>query len=291
MKTGFYPALGTPLDDMGYLVPESMEKQIQDQIAEGAAGLLVMGSMGIEPYIKHSEYRNVAARSVDAAEGKCPVLVGVMDNSISRVVERIESLKGLKIDGIVATTPYYYASSPAEIKNYFESIAKKSPFPLYLYDLPVVTKVKITTDVAEYLMSVDNIKGIKTGDIVTAKELIRSDKLRNDFDIMFSGLDVFDTAYKYGINKNLDGMFSCTPATTGKMYRALETGDFELAGKLLDDILKLRNTLVGVGVFSGFTYAMNILGYKGIFSPDYMYRNNPEDFNKVRECMEKLNII
>lgn len=61
MKTGFYPALGTPLDEMGYLITKSMEEQVQDQIEAGAAGLLVMGSMGIEPYIRQSEYRKVAA--------------------------------------------------------------------------------------------------------------------------------------------------------------------------------------------------------------------------------------
>lgn len=153
-----------------------------------------------------------------------------MDNSITRVLERIESLRGLKIDGVVATTPYYSISSQDELKNFFKEIAAKSPYPLYLYDLPVVTKVKITTDTAEYLMSSDNIKGIKTGDIVTARELMRSEKRRDDFSVMFSGLDVFDAAYKYGIRMNLDGMFSCTPVTSGEMYRALEKGDMVKAG-------------------------------------------------------------
>lgn len=291
MKTGFYPALGTPLDEEGKLISGSLKKHVKDQIVAGASGLLVMGSMGIEPYIRNSEYPKVAAAAVEAADGKCPVLVGVMDNSISRVKDRIKSLEGLKIDGVVVTTPYYYASSPAELKNYFETIAKSSPYPVFLYDLPVVTKVKITVETAEYLMSVDNIKGIKTGDIATARELIRSEKRRDDFSIMFSGLDVFDAAYKYGIKMNLDGMFSCTPTTAGKMYRALENGDVDQAGKYLDDILKLRNTLVEVGVFSGFTYAMNILGYEGIFAPDYMYKNNPQDYEKVKECMKKYNMI
>lgn len=290
MEAGFYPALGTPFDEMGHLLTDSMKKQVCEQILAGAAGLLVMGSMGIEPYIRQTEYRKVAAAAAEAAEGKCPVLVGVMDNSITRVLERIESLEGLKIDGVVATAPYYYASSPAELKKYFETIALKSPYPLYLYDLPIVTKVKITADTAEYLMSVDNIKGIKTGDIYTARELTRN-KRGEDFSVMFSGLDVFDAAYQYGIKMNLDGMFSCTPVTSGKMYRALEKGDMDLAGKCLDDILKLRNTLVEVGTFSGFTYAMNILGYEGIFAPDYMYRNNPRDYEKVRECMKLCNMI
>src|SRR5450756_662754 len=119
-------------------------------------------------------------------------------------------------------------------------------------------------------MGLDNIKGIKTGNIATARELLRSEKKKDNFSVIFSGLDVFDIAYHYGINMNLDGMFSCTPFTTGKMYRCLENGDISQAGRLLDQILALRNEFIQIGVFSGFTYAMNLLGYEGIFAPDYI---------------------
>ena len=291
MREGFYPALGTPFDEFGNFIPRGFEKHVRDQIDAGASGLLVMGSMGIEPYIKQSQYSKVAAAAVSAAKGECPLLVGVMDNSLGRVQERIESLKGLKIDGVVATTPFYYASTQEELKNFFVKIAKSSPYPLYLYDLPVVTKVKINVDTAEYLMSVQNIKGIKTGDIVTAKALIRSEKRRDDFSIMFSGLDVFDIAYKSGLTMNLDGMFSCTPATTSRMYASLKKGDYEEAGKCLDDILSLRNAFVEVGVFRGFTYAMNLLGYEGIFAPDFQYEDSNPGFEKIKERMSELGMI
>ena len=46
MKAGFVTALGTPLDKDGNLMVESYKKEIEDQIQAGAAGLLVMGSMG-----------------------------------------------------------------------------------------------------------------------------------------------------------------------------------------------------------------------------------------------------
>lgn len=291
MKTGFFPALGTPLDEQGYFFEKSFKKQVKDQIAAGAAGLLVMGSMGIEPYIRQSEYFKVAAAAVEASNGECPVLVGVMDNSISRVQDRIEALKGLKLDGVVATTPFYNAATQEDIKRFFEKIAKSSPFPLYLYDLPVVTKTKITVETAEYLMGLGNVKGIKTGDIVTARELTRSDKKKEDFDVIFSGLDIFDVAYTYGIRRNLDGMFSCTPVTAGKMYKCLESGDLNRASKLLDDILTLRNEFIKVGVLSGFTYAMNILGYEGIFAQDYAYQKNEEDFENIKICMKKCGMI
>lgn len=50
MKTGFVPALGTPIDENGNLVVDSYKKQIETMIAQGAAAILSMGSMGQQAF-------------------------------------------------------------------------------------------------------------------------------------------------------------------------------------------------------------------------------------------------
>ncbi|NSW90842.1 MAG: dihydrodipicolinate synthase family protein [Firmicutes bacterium] len=291
VKDGFYTALGTPVDLYGNLVQSSMEKHVKDQVEYNASGLLVMGSMGLEPYIKQSEYAKVAKVAVEAAKGRCPVFVGAMDNSVARVEERIKSLQGLKIDGVVLTTPFYMGTSQEELKSYFTKIAAISPFPVYLYDLPSITKVKINADTVEYLMDNDNIKGIKTGDIFTARVLMRSEKKKDDFSILFSGLDIFDVAYKYGIKMNLDGMFSCTHPIADKMYRLMEQGDYRGGAACLDQILTLRNLFIKVGVMRGFSYAMNLMGYEGYFCPDYTIEGKEEEFACIKEFLKEHGLI
>lgn len=291
-KQGFYPALGTPLDDEGHVIVACLQRHVEDQVSAGAAGLLVLGSMGQQPYIRNGETVKIARAAVQAANGNCPVLVGVMDNAIGRVRERIGQLEGLDIDGVVATTPFYYPMTQGDILNFFASIAADSPYPVYLYDLAFVTQSKITAETAVKLMNVPNIAGIKTGDLSTARVLSRMKPSVNpEFRVMFSGLDVFDVAYGYGIRENLDGMFSCTAAITSVMYKALEAGDAALAAKSLDDILLLRETLVEVGVFPGFTCAMNLLGFEGTFHPDYMNSVTPAQREKVKACMQQLKLI
>lgn len=294
MNSGFYTALGTPLDQSGNLVAGSFKKHIDEQIEAGASGLLVMGSMGIEPYIKQSEYSKIAKEGASVVNGKCPVFIGAMDNSLERVRERIDSLEGLKIDGIVVTTPYYYVSTQDELIEFFSEIADFSPYPVYLYDLTAVTKVRINPETVEKLMSVDNIKGIKTGDIITAKRLFLSPRKKDNFAIMFSGLDIFDIAYKYGIEMNLDGMFACTAPIAEKMYKSFRENKYEAATGYLDQILGLREELFKVGVFRGFSYAMNLLGYDGIFAPDYLQKgvdNNTSKFEGIKEYMKKVGLV
>ena len=141
MEKGFYTALGTPLDENGNFIPGSMAHQIEQQIEAGASGLLVMGSMGQMSYIKQSEYAKVAAESAKAAAGRVPVLVGVTDVSIHRVMDRVDALKEIDgIDGIVSTVPYYATVTQDNIFDFYNEIANRSGRATYLYDLAVVTK-------------------------------------------------------------------------------------------------------------------------------------------------------
>lgn len=67
-----------------------------------------MGSMGNESYLRNCEYTKVARCSAAAAKGQIPVLVGVTDVSIGRVMDRVEAISDIEgIDGIVSTVPYY----------------------------------------------------------------------------------------------------------------------------------------------------------------------------------------
>ena len=97
-KNGFYTALGTHLDENGNLVEASLRKHINQQIEAGASGILLMGSMGIEAYIKNSAYAEIVRVAVDEVAGRLPLFVGAMDNSIVKVKEKIDMIKGAKID-------------------------------------------------------------------------------------------------------------------------------------------------------------------------------------------------
>jgi 4-hydroxy-tetrahydrodipicolinate synthase len=293
MKKGFYTALGTPIDLQGNFNPESMSRQIEQQIDAGVSGLLVMGSMGNMTYLKNSEYPKVAACAAAVAKGRVPVLVGVTDVSIERVMDRVAALEGISgIDGIVSTVPYYSTMDQAGIFEFYNGIANRSDKPLYLYDLAVVTKAATAPATVKKLWKNDNIKGIKSGNLVTQRILMRAEDRPADFSLMFSNIDEFDIAYKYGIDKNLDGMFACTPKTARKLYDALDAGDYAAAGKALDDILALRDLfLTTPALMMAFSHAMNLLGCEGKFGTDYETDIPDADKARVTEAMKALGEI
>ena len=293
MNKGFYTALGTPFDAEGNFLADSMTRQIEQQIEAGASGLLVMGSMGNEAYIKNSEYAKVAEASAKAAAGRVPVLVGVTDVSVGRVMDRVDAISHVDgIDGVVTTVPYYSTCSQTHIYNFYNEIANQSKWPVYLYDLAVVTKAATLPATVKKLWKNPNIKGIKSGNLVTQRILHRAEDRPADFTMMFSNIDEFDIAYKWGIDKNLDGMFACTPATAKRMYDALAAGDYAAGGKALDEILDLRNMfLTTANLMCAFTHAMNLLGCEGIFNRDYEDDISAEDKERVTAAMKALGEI
>ncbi|MBN2852937.1 MAG: dihydrodipicolinate synthase family protein [Clostridia bacterium] len=285
MNNGFYTALGTPLDDTGKLQKSSFEAQIERQIDAKAAGFLCMGSMGNMVGVRESEYFNVAKTCVLQNRKRLPLMIGVMDNSIGRVLDRVNTLDGLNIDGVVATTPYYYRSNQEQIVTFYDEIAKKSKFPLFMYDLPGVTQSPITADTVIRLMKNKNIKGIKSGNMNLLSEIMRCGVDYSSFDMFYSGLDTFDIALKGGITKNLDGMFASTPVNSEKMYHG------DNPSKYLNNILSLRNMFIKHGVLNSFSYAMGLLGCPGHYHEDYTGDIGEDAKREIKEFMSKIGEI
>ncbi len=289
MKAGFVSAVGTPLNLDGSFAVESYKKQINDQIKAGASAILSMGSMGQQPYLNFDICPQVAKAAVEAAAGRVPVFVGAMDCSMSRAIERIKSMEDLDIDGFVFTTPYYYSCTRQQVINYFKGVAAATKHPVLLYDLPVVTQTKITYDIVlELIRDIPNLIGIKSYDLQIMRQLKLNPEVPEYFITLYSGLDTFDVAYKWGIDKCLDGMMACTPTNSKKLFDSMAAGDFDAAAKYLGNIVALRDFFVEHDLWPSFTVSMNLLGYEGNFAPDYISPIKEEYIEKIRQKLIEI---
>ena len=286
MKSGYVPAVGTPLDKDGNLCVESYKKQIDDQIRHGAIAILSMGSMGIQPYLRTGVCAEVAKAAVEAAAGRVPVYVGAMDCSIARARERMAAMEALDVAGFVLTTPFYYKCTPQMILNYYKGACAGTKHQFLMYDLPVVTQSKITYGIVkELIRTVPNLAGIKSADLNMFRMLKLDSEVPADFLMVYSGLDNFDIAYKWGIDKCLDGMPSCTPVNSGKLFAAMAQGDYDKAAEYLNNIIALRDFFVARDLWPSFSTAMNLLGYEGNFGPDYCAPFNEAFREELRAFM------
>ena len=288
LKKGFYTAVGTPIDSEGRIVRQSYMRQIDDQIKAGASGILLYGTMGMGGCVRESEYAKGIEAAIEAVGGRVTLLVGASENSLGRVKDKFDIMNKYDgIDGIVMTTPYYFAMSPANILNFFKATAAMTTKDYYLYDIMPVTHLKITYEMVVELAKIPNIKGIKAGDAIMIKKLI-DDNLRDDFTPIFSNSDLFAMGNLYGMEWYLDGIFSCMPKTIGKIQKAYNSGDFAEAKEALAMMMDTRDIMLGAGIWPAFTYAMNLLGYEGNFHPDYEVDIADGKKAIVKEALENI---
>ena len=292
IEKGYIPALGTPLDKEGNFLPESYKKQIEDQINAGATALLCMGSMGIEPYIRNDVFPKVVEAAVEAAAGRVPVLVGAADTSIARIKQKIESIKHLDFYALVFTPSFYEACNYNEIANFYKKISALTDRTIFLYDHPYSSQFKITYGlVKELLSAMPNLKGMKTNDTILIRKLMNDPEVPETFEPVFSGLDIFDVGYKYGMNRCLDGMPACTPYNTGMLFKSLADDDYASANKYLSNVISLRDLFVVNDLWPCFTASMNMLGYEGDFAPDYSLDITKEAYDAVYAEMKRIGEI
>ena len=287
----FVTALGTPLDNQSELVEDSFCRHIDNQLEYGVDGFLVLGTMGYMPCVTESAYLKCAQVACEHIAGRAKIMVGVGDNSIERTMHRIGLLKGLEVDAVVSTTPYYFPSKQNDLIHYYTAIADKSPLPLYLYDLPQCTKVKIETDTVLSLSEHPNIHGAKCShDPIYVKGLFQATD-KSNFKIFHGFYDMIDVFLPYGMNLNVDGFYGIMPSWLGEIKQAYLEKDSEKIGRRQRKMTWLRDSFAGLAMFPAFTEAMNLLGFEGRFHPSHLAPLDEDTKTKVRELLKEAELL
>ena len=285
IRQGFYTAMGTPLNPDGTVCERGLRQHIENQITNGAAGVFIMGTMGCQPAIKTEEYGKVARIASDAVKGRTALLVGAMDNSIARVLDRIKALHGCELTGVVLTAPFFFPCEGKLLVNFFTRIADQSEFPVFLYDQPGVTNNKIkNADIAQ-LAKHPNILGIKSADISHVRYIKENFP---DFEVLYSHSDLYASAAALGVDKFLEGMFCATPKNANIIASAFNAGDSKTAVAALQKVLKLRDYFIKAGINPCLTKCLNLLGIEGNFNLDFEPAISEEDAKVLEEIMGEM---
>lgn len=271
-------AILTPLRDDDSLSVEGLEAHLEEQWQAGINGLLVAGSMGLMQLLTNRTYAELIEQAVRISAGRGEIMVGVGDTSLARTRERIELVNRYAVDGVVVVTPYLIKFKPEELVCYYRALADASRHPLYLYDLPSLTGVKLDFDTVEQVARHPNIAGIKAScEPDWTRELVR--RIGDRFRVIIAQPTIMDTLLREGICEHLDGIFGVAPGWTMSLVRAAESGDWEMAASYRQRLTRLLE-LVLPEVFPGITAILHARGVPGKFCPAPMTQQLDADARK-----------
>jgi 4-hydroxy-tetrahydrodipicolinate synthase len=163
MLRGVYVPLITPFASDGSVALDALEQLSNDYLDAGVAGLVPLGTTGESPLLDADEKASViAVTAAICRERGAQLIVGAGTNSTRTTVAAVEALAD--VDGTTAAlvvVPYYVRPSQAGIVAHFKEVARQSPVPVVIYNIPVRTGRLLEPDGMLELARTPNIIGVK----------------------------------------------------------------------------------------------------------------------------------
>jgi 4-hydroxy-tetrahydrodipicolinate synthase len=195
MLTGSLVAIATPMLPGGALDLPGLCKLIDFHIANGTAGIVVVGTTGESPTVTFEEHCLLIKTAVEHAGGRIPVIAGTGSNSTAEAIEQTKYAKKVGASYGLSVVPYYNKPSQEGLYLHFKTIAEVG-LPLLVYNVPGRTVADLGTDTVLLLAQLPGVVGIKdaTSDLVRHIDLMRRLPKSKSFALL-SGND--DTALAY----------------------------------------------------------------------------------------------
>jgi len=160
---GVYVPLITPFDADGSVALDALERLANEYLDAGVAGLVPLGTTGESPMLDDDEKHavvEVCARV--SAERGTQMIVGAGSNSTRASVDAVRALADVPgSTAALSVVPYYVRPSQAGIVAHFVEVAKASPVPVVMYNIPARTGRMLEPDGLLELASMPNIAGVK----------------------------------------------------------------------------------------------------------------------------------
>ncbi|MVO10360.1 4-hydroxy-tetrahydrodipicolinate synthase [Flavobacterium sp. TP390] len=169
-------ALVTPFKKDFSVDVEGLKKVVEFVIDGGVEYLVVLGTTAETATLTQEEKELVITTVVEVNAGRLPLVLGVGGNNTMKVVEELKTRDFSKFDAILSVSPYYNKPTQEGIYQHFKEIAKASPVPVILYNVPGRTASNVLpATVLRLANDFKNIIAIKeaAGDIVQAMRLIQ----------------------------------------------------------------------------------------------------------------------
>jgi 4-hydroxy-tetrahydrodipicolinate synthase len=267
MAFSLIAAIGSPLTTDESLHVAGLEAHLDDQWRHGMTGVLVGGTMGAMQLLGEQTYRDLITESRRLSRERGELLVGVGDAGLTRTRDRLRFVNSLEVDGVVVLSPYLLSFSTLELIDYFTALADFSKHPLYLYDLPGLTRVSLDAETVLKLSGHPNICGMKcSGDFAVTRQLFNV--VPPDFRVIVAQAHLVDTLLMdHGVQEHLDGIFSLAPSWVAAIGKAAQAGNRAGAAAAQARIVNLLAVVKQYGVFPAFTVLLNARGIPGNFAP------------------------
>jgi dihydrodipicolinate synthase/N-acetylneuraminate lyase len=293
---GIIPPLVTPLLDNDTLDIEGLERLIEHTLAGGVSGVFILGTTGEFASLSYSLRNELIERTCLIVNKRVPVLAGITDSAFTESINLAKVAEESGADAVVLAPPYYYASGQPELLQYLRRISGRMSLPLFIYNMPVHTKVIFEPQTVMEAARIPGIVGIKdsSADLAYFNQIRYLLREQNDFTFMVGPEELTSEFVLMGGHGGINGGANLFPKLYVELYKASAERDFDRIFPLQRKVMQISTTIYSVGQYGssylkGLKCALSLLGICSDFMAEPFHKFNEPERMRIFQLLEELN--
>ncbi len=287
---GMGVALVTPFKKDKSIDFDALAKLLDYQIKSGADYLVALGTTAETATLSSKEKEELKRFIAERVAGRVPLVIGCGGNNTAAVIEELKTLNTDDFGAVLSVVPYYNKPSQEGIYQHYSAIAKSSPLPIILYNVPGRTGVNMSAETTLRLAAEHpNIIGVKeaSGNISQMDEIIK--KKHPDF-LVISGDDgITFPLITLGAAGVISVIGNAFPKEFSKMVRLALNGDYDAARNIHHKFTDLFSLLFIDGNPAGVKCLLHAMGFIENELRLPLVPTRITTYEKIRQVLDSLN--
>lgn len=285
----------TPLLERDRLDVAGLERLIEHILAGGVSGLFILGTSGEGPALSYRLRRELIQRTCRQVGDRVPVLVGITDTIFDESVNIAQAAADAGAAAVVVAPPYYLHAGQPELLEYLDHLVPELPLPLYLYNMPSVTKVAFEIETLRRAMDYPGIIGLKDSscNMFYFHQVLAVLHHRPDWPLLIGPEELLFDAVLAGGHGGVNGGANVFPRLYVKLFEVARAGDVARARQLHAAIMRVSGSLYRIGrhssaIIKGIKCALNCLGVCEDFMAEPFHRFRGQERKVVQARVAEL---
>ena len=287
----------TPLRDRDALDVAGLERLVEHIVAGGVQGLFILGTSGEGPGLSYRLRRELIHNVCRQMRGRVPVLVGITDTSFTEAIGMAKCAADAGAQAVVTAGPFYLPTAQPELIDYIERLVQELPLPLFIYNMPQLTKVHFEPETLRRLTHLEKIIGLKdsSGDLSYYDKLIALKQERPDWSVLVGPEHLLAETVRRGGDGGVNGGANFYPRLFVELYQAVQSGDTKRAEELQQRLVQLGQ-IYSIGrhasaVVKGMKCACSLLGLCDDRMAEPFERFHEPERARVRAVLKSLDLV
>lgn len=268
---------------------DALARLLEYQIKSGVDYLVVLGTTAETATLTPDEKHRVRDFVVERVAGRVPLVIGIGGNNTMALVEELRTTDLSPFSAVLSVVPYYNKPSQEGIYQHYREIAKASPIPVILYNVPGRTGVNMTAETTLRLAAeFDNIIGVKeaSGNISQMDDIIKNK--RDDFMVISGDDGITFPLITLGAVGVISVIGNAFPREFSRMVRLALQGDYARALTIHHRFTELFSLLFVDGNPAGVKCLLHAMGFIENELRLPLVPTRITTYEKIRKVLESL---